>query len=469
MVDLAMGLGTEVVGQENGPSAQDVSQETPPDFGPIACVSLETSDDVMSRTKEHGIKNIWNIGSDGIRQDLPISGTDTSRSDGNPQQTAARKTATRLSLTDLERQRQELEQEMEMELALVQAELEAEDEELKREQRLKQEIYTHKSELNRTLQAEKDKEKAKVDCARRKMEEARVRLRALQQLSEDEPELAKEQLQEATESLDSAQKSFEDLEFQWLEKVSSLEEEKETQNLRLERDVAQCGRREADKQERLRRLEEQMLQIKEQARSERQRLTEHWKEAVGAFSSEARRKSPGKHQQGGKLLNGESEAANVQWPSAASPVQAEISLSTRRTPINQATFDLRSHVECSGHGVESCHHLTLTDRTCRGFLTKMGGRIKTWKKRWFVFDSVKRRLAYFADKAENKLKGVIYFQAIEEVYFDHIRRAPKSPNPPLTFCLKTYDRLYYMVAPTDVSLRIWMEVILTAVEANVQF
>ncbi|XP_078062799.1 pleckstrin homology-like domain family B member 1 [Mustelus asterias] len=99
----------------------------------------------------------------------------------------------------------------------------------------------------------------------------------------------------------------------------------------------------------------------------------------------------------------------------------------------------------------------------------MGGRIKTWKKRWFVFDSLKRRLAYFTDKGEAKLKGVIYFQAIEEVYFDHLRRAPKSPNPPLTFCLKTYDRLYYLVAPTDVSLRIWMEVILTAMEGGVQF
>lgn len=31
----------------------------------------------------------------------------------------------------------------------------------------------------------------------------------------------------------------------------------------------------------------------------------------------------------------------------------------------------------------------------------------------------------FTDKHETKLKGVIYFQAIEEVYYDHLRSAAK--------------------------------------------
>lgn len=30
-----------------------------------------------------------------------------------------------------------------------------------------------------------------------------------------------------------------------------------------------------------------------------------------------------------------------------------------------------------------------------------------------------------ADKHENKMKGVIYFQAIEEVYYDHLKNAHK--------------------------------------------
>ncbi len=32
-----------------------------------------------------------------------------------------------------------------------------------------------------------------------------------------------------------------------------------------------------------------------------------------------------------------------------------------------------------------------------------------------------------SDKHEAKLKGVIYFQAIEEVYYDHLKSAHKVP------------------------------------------
>lgn len=36
-----------------------------------------------------------------------------------------------------------------------------------------------------------------------------------------------------------------------------------------------------------------------------------------------------------------------------------------------------------------------------------------------------RLLYIYADKHEVKLKGVIYFQAIEEVYYDHLKNAHK--------------------------------------------
>lgn len=164
----------------------------------------------------------------------------------------------------------------------------------------------------------------------------------------------------------------------------------------------------------------------------------------------------------------------------------------------------------------------------------MGGKIKTWKKRWFVFDRNRRTLSYYAGKAEEnytgrrhcflamcsyvlfidspsdkheaKLKGVIYFQAIEEVYYDHLKNAhkvscavvalplqrhkvlifslrnpfgdpphplprsfPQSPNPSLTFSVKTHDRVYYMVAPSPEAMRIWMDVIVTGAEGYTQF
>ncbi|XP_029063622.1 pleckstrin homology-like domain family B member 1 isoform X4 [Monodon monoceros] len=142
---------------------------------------------------------------------------------------------------------------------------------------------------------------------------------------------------------------------------------------------------------------------------------------------------------------------------------------TRYLPIRKEDFDLKTHIESSGHGVDTCMHVVLSSKVCRGYLVKMGGKIKSWKKRWFVFDRLKRTLSYYVDKHETKLKGVIYFQAIEEVYYDHLRSAAKSPNPALTFCVKTHDRLYYMVAPSAEAMRIWMDVIVTGAEGYTQF
>ncbi|XP_067848549.1 pleckstrin homology-like domain family B member 1 isoform X2 [Heptranchias perlo] len=142
---------------------------------------------------------------------------------------------------------------------------------------------------------------------------------------------------------------------------------------------------------------------------------------------------------------------------------------TRYLPVRKEDFDLRTHIEAAGHTVETCYHVSLTEKTCRGFLVKMGGKIKTWKKRWFVFDRTKRTLSYYADKHETKLKGVIYFQAIEEVYYDHLKSAHKSPNASLTFSVKTRDRIFYMVAPSPETMRIWMDVIVTGAEGYTQF
>uniref|UniRef100_A0A2I3HD99 Pleckstrin homology-like domain family B member 1 n=1 Tax=Nomascus leucogenys TaxID=61853 RepID=A0A2I3HD99_NOMLE len=152
---------------------------------------------------------------------------------------------------------------------------------------------------------------------------------------------------------------------------------------------------------------------------------------------------------------------------------------TRYLPIRKEDFDLKTHIESSGHGVDTCLHVVLSSKVCRGYLVKMGGKIKSWKKRWFVFDRLKRTLSYYVDKHEMKLKGVIYLQAIEEVYYDHLRSAAKvrdlplflwqSPNPALTFCVKTHDRLYYMVAPSAEAMRIWMDVIVTGAEGYTQF
>lgn len=70
-----------------------------------------------------------------------------------------------------------------------------------------------------------------------------------------------------------------------------------------------------------------------------------------------------------------------------------------------ANFDLRSHVEALGHNVSGCMGVNLSSRRCGGFLTKRGGRVKTWKRRWFIFDLDHQRLAYYTGETE-RLKSV---------------------------------------------------------------
>ncbi|XP_060081466.1 uncharacterized protein LOC132560804 [Ylistrum balloti] len=141
---------------------------------------------------------------------------------------------------------------------------------------------------------------------------------------------------------------------------------------------------------------------------------------------------------------------------------------TRYLPVREKEFDLKQHIETAGHHLDNCPQISVTPTSCRGFLHKMGNKFKTWHKRWFVFDRVKRSLIYYTDKTETKARGGIYFQAIEEVYVDHLRTV-KSPNQKLTFCVKTYDRTYYMVAPSAETMRIWIDVIFTGAEGYQQF
>ncbi len=63
---------------------------------------------------------------------------------------------------------------------------------------------------------------------------------------------------------------------------------------------------------------------------------------------------------------------------------------------------------------------------------------------------------------------IFSLQAIEEVYVDHLNSV-KSPHPRLTFCMKTSDRTYYLMAPTAEAMRIWVDVIFTGAEGYHEF
>lgn len=78
---------------------------------------------------------------------------------------------------------------------------------------------------------------------------------------------------------------------------------------------------------------------------------------------------------------------------------------TRYLPIRKEDFDLRLHIESSGHSVDTCYHVILTEKMCKGYLVKMGGKIKSWKKRWFVFDRMKRTVSYYVGECLCCLEG----------------------------------------------------------------
>jgi pleckstrin homology-like domain family B len=141
---------------------------------------------------------------------------------------------------------------------------------------------------------------------------------------------------------------------------------------------------------------------------------------------------------------------------------------TRYLPVRDNNFNLKQHVENSGHHLVNQPLIIIDDHSCRGYLLKMGQKFKMWNKRWFVFDRHKRTLAYYQDKHETKIRGSIYFQSINEVYVDHMRTI-KSPQDKSTFVMKTFDRNFYLVAPSSELMRIWVDVIFTGAEGYLEF
>ncbi|EFA00895.1 pleckstrin homology-like domain family B member 1 isoform X2 [Tribolium castaneum] len=141
---------------------------------------------------------------------------------------------------------------------------------------------------------------------------------------------------------------------------------------------------------------------------------------------------------------------------------------TRYLPIRGSDLDLRQHIESAGHQVVLCPHVIINSSSCRGFLHKKGSKLNGWSKRWFVFDRNKHTLTYYNDKSEKKARGGAYFQAIEEVYLDHLNSV-KSPNPQLTFIVKTHEKSYYLLAPSPEAMRIWVDVIFTGAEGYQEF
>ena len=63
---------------------------------------------------------------------------------------------------------------------------------------------------------------------------------------------------------------------------------------------------------------------------------------------------------------------------------------------------------------------------------------------------------------------LLLLQAIEEVYVDHLQSV-KSPQPKLTFCVKTSSRVFHLMAPSPEAMRMWVDIIFTGAEGYQEF
>ncbi|KAL0117330.1 hypothetical protein PUN28_010289 [Cardiocondyla obscurior] len=141
---------------------------------------------------------------------------------------------------------------------------------------------------------------------------------------------------------------------------------------------------------------------------------------------------------------------------------------TRYLPIKSESLDLRHHIETAGHQLPLIYDVTVDTTSCSGYLSKMSKKFHHWNKRWFVFDRRRKTLSYYSDNTSRKARGVIYFQSIEEVYVDHMNTV-RSPQPSLTFIVKTTSRLYHLMAPSPEAMRVWVDVVFTGAEGYHEF
>lgn len=129
-------------------------------------------------------------------------------------------------------------------------------------------------------------------------------------------------------------------------------------------------------------------------------------------------------------------------------------------------INLVQHLVSTGHVLENCPSVRVTGSACKGYLSKLGGKlIKSWKKRWFVLDRQKRALCYYSDEYQRVPKGIVYFQAIQDVYVD-LANSHKGSSTRTAFCVKTPQETYVVAAPSGLAMSIWIDAILTGREGT---
>jgi myosin-3 len=96
-------------------------------------------------------------------------------------------------------------------------------------------------------------------------------------------------------------------------------------------------------------------------------------------------------------------------------------------------------------------------RMAKGFLMKVGGGRKTWKKRWFMADFTLQDLTlnYYESEKSKKPKGVIPLKDILRSFASN-SSDPKDQN---LFMVETLSRTYFLHAPSENAMRAWITIL----------
>lgn len=97
-----------------------------------------------------------------------------------------------------------------------------------------------------------------------------------------------------------------------------------------------------------------------------------------------------------------------------------------------------------------------TKITKEGYLIKQGGKIKTWKRRWFVLRE--STLAYYKDEKDDKPVGLISLKECKS-----FELAAQKVHKPYAFEIATPDRVYVCCAKDEDEMWEWINVLSTAV------
>ncbi|XP_043917141.1 dual adapter for phosphotyrosine and 3-phosphotyrosine and 3-phosphoinositide [Protopterus annectens] len=89
--------------------------------------------------------------------------------------------------------------------------------------------------------------------------------------------------------------------------------------------------------------------------------------------------------------------------------------------------------------------------TKEGYLTKQGGRVKTWKTRWFTLH--RNELKYYKDKSATEPIRTLYLTECTGVQFDYSQERVNC------FCLVFPERTFYLCAKTGAEADEWIKIL----------